>query len=133
MTKERRAAIRQWEYIVGQLKHGTPFTPTMKELATPYTWRHTCWFCQYVRKDYRCYLKSRENIPVVINGCEKCPLYKYEKNRLEKEGKAVPENKCGCDGYNGYYSLFGQVTRLNSMKAAEKILAMLKGEKLWLN
>ena len=129
MTKERKAAVRQWEYIVGQLKQGATFTPTMKELATPYTWKHTCWFCQYVRKDYRESLKSRCNIPRNVNRCTKCPLYKYAVSMLRKEGKVIPKNMCGCDNK---YALFGLVVRFSSIEAAEKILAMLKGEKLWL-
>lgn len=131
MTKERKAAIRQWEYIVGQLMQGRPFTTEMKKASTPYEWKHGCWFCQYVRKDYRESLKSRKYIPYNSNRCTKCPLYKYIVSMLRKKGKAIPKNMCGCDVDNDY-SLFGQVVRFNSIEAAKKILAMLKGEKLWL-
>lgn len=129
MTKERRLAIQMWEQIVEALeqgKHDTkyarPIAQVIKEAFCEehnLEWKHGCWFCQYVRHDYRYRLPSRRYIDSHYNGCQKCPLY--------KEGKGIFEDDdCGCE--NAKATLWGQVYEDGNVDAARRILELLKGE-----
>lgn len=129
MTKERRLAIEMWEQIVDALddgKHGKycarPIVSNIKEAFCEehnLKWKADCWFCQYVRHDYRYRLPSRRYIAPRYNGCQKCPLY--------KEGKGIFEDDdCGCE--NTKATLWGQVCEEGNVDAAKRILELLKGE-----
>lgn len=88
-------------------------------------WKCLCWFCQYVRQDYRSDLPSREDISIKYNGCQKCPIYKY--------GRCTGD-ECGCEP-RFKASVFTQALHASEdadrREAAEIIVRLLKGEKLW--
>ncbi len=91
MTRERRLAIQMWEEICANPhSHINAIKERFCEEHS-LDWKHGCWFCQYVRKDYRVHLKSRHDIDPAINACEACPLYKWFASR-----NLVSQNFCGC-------------------------------------
>lgn len=131
MTKERRLAIKMWQEIVDMLeKENIDVDYQKNNFCKKYhvLWSHGCWFCQYVRKEYRSRLKSRRDIDFDINGCENCPLYKEFQSR-----NAIPEEDfCGCS--TNYETLYSQVvkrfrSRTEKLNSAKKILELLKGNK----
>ena len=127
MTKERRLAIQMWEQIVQVLddgKHGKycarPIVSNIKEMFCRehgLEWKHDCWFCQYVRQDYRD-MPSRRYLDSYYNGCQKCPLYKERKDLLK-------EDDCGCEDTKA--TLWEQVCEEGNVDAAKRILELLKG------
>lgn len=125
MTKERRLAIEMWEDIY---KSSVQAVEALKEnfcAEHDLQWKHHCWFCQYVRKDCRAYLKSREAIDPGVNACEECPLYKWYEAR-----RTTPKNFCGCDiNFDTIY----QRIRRGDKEAILWVLRALKGEPIWLN
>lgn len=120
MTKERRLAIQMWEEI---LQKQPRYIVVYKDGFCgehALNWQHSCWFCQYVRKDYRD-LPSREDILYEHNGCQKCPIYKYNK---------CIGDECGCNrGLFKQAAYFADNTR--RQEAIKLIIRLLKGEKLW--
>lgn len=121
MTKERSLAIQMWEEI---LEHQPCTVFIYKDRFCSehrLSWTYGCWFCEYVRQDFRLNLLSRLDIPEDFNGCQKCPIYKYNKC----EGDA-----CGCEG-----GIFEQACKASDVfrrkEATKIIIRLLKGEKLW--
>lgn len=121
MTKERRLAIQMWEEIAEQ--QPSSISVYKKGFCKEHylNWRNECWFCQYVRQDYRYDLPSRRHIVWVKNECQKCPIYKYN---------GCTGDQCGCS--QGLYpqALMGPDVA-KRREAAEIIVRLLKGEKLW--
>lgn len=132
MTKERRLAIEMWERIIVGIKMGTlrsglavdRFKSTFCEEHN-LNWQHDCWFCQYVRHDYRANLPSREDIEIHSNNCYECPLYKYLSTQI-----APGSNGCGCDT-TLHTPLYSRVLHELDIEAAELIMKALKGEEIW--
>lgn len=127
MTKERRLAIKMWEQIVEVLENGRPgrfYQPLISIIKEDFCrehnleWKAGCWFCQYVRQDYRYKLLSRKSIPPSYNGCQHCPLYKERKDMLG-------DDECGCA--DDKETLWKQVYEDNNVFAARRILELLKG------
>ena len=117
MTKERKAAIEQWETIKKQLKE----TGVFKKPATDYRWLCNCWFCQYVRD---------HSTPCYDNGCTKCPLWKWAKAHYN----SIENEDCGCSSYypSLYHTAADESERLTErLKACDLIIAALKGEHIW--
>jgi len=118
MTKERKAAIEQWETI----REGIQFDGSFKKPLTPYLWSNNCWFCNYVRD-----LGTR----MPDNGCRKCPLWKWAKTH-----SFITETDCGCS-HNWYYNTLYNIVcdeKYSSyvrIKACDLIIAALKGEHIW--
>jgi hypothetical protein len=132
MTKERRLAIQMWEQIVTGIKNGTlRVGPAIDRFKTRFCdehkldWKIDCWFCQYIRKDFRSNLPSRKNVKVWTNGCRECPLYKY----LEAQ-QTLGYNECGCQAAINT-SLYARVLYQLDVEAAELIVKALKGEEIW--
>lgn len=131
MTKERRLAIEMWEQIVDVLENGTPgkcYLPVINTIKEDFCrahnleWKYCCWFCQYVRRDWRPDLPSREGIPKYRNGCQRCPLYKERADIFDANG-----DECGCIDLKE--TLWKQVTDDYNVYAARRILELLKGVK----
>lgn len=123
MTKERRLAIEMWEYIY---KHPHLIHEFFKEDFCAWhdlKWKFECWFCQYVRKDYRDNLTSREDIDPAENACGKCPLYKWYASRHQ-----VSFDFCGCDYDN--YTIYQRVLK-GDKEAILLVIKALKGEPIW--
>ena len=125
MTKERRLAIEMWERIVKELENEKRYvlpTDTIGDIKADVCksnnlhWKYNCWFCQYMRYDYR-YLPSREHIPQESNGCQNCPLYKEHEDMLY-------DDECGCT--HRVKTLWNRVTD-GDVSAAKRILELLKG------
>lgn len=121
MTKERRLAIQMWEEIaeqqpssISEYKEGF-----CKEHSLD--WENECWFCQYVRQDRRYKLPSRSNMSSRINGRQKCPIYRYN---------GCMEDACGC-AFGIYEQAIQAIEVAERREAAEIIVRLLKGEKLW--
>ena len=130
MTRERRLAIELWKQIVKTCeKSSIVDIPGIKEsFCTKHQlkWKNNCWFCQYVRKDYRFELDSRSKISLNANCCFKCPLYKYSKKQYDWGDW---EDNCGCSSYDAYtWSLWERVSFSGDAEAAKLILRALKGE-----
>ena len=130
MTRERRLAIKMWEQIVRALENGkhSPYyaRPIVVEIKEDFCkkhhlmWKSNCWFCQYVRKDWRPNIPSRINIPDDVNGCQCCPLYKEQKDILNYDDG-------GCTIYKK--TLWKQVVVDGNVDAARRILELLRGSK----
>lgn len=128
MTKERRLAIQMWEQIVEALEQGKhdsryarPIASVIKDAFCEehnLKWKCNCWFCQYMRHDYRD-IPSREHIRKEWNGCQHCPLYKEHEDILDYD-------ECGCT--EDKETLWGQVYEEGNVDAAKRILELLKGE-----
>ena len=118
MTKERKAAIEQWEIIRKQLVSTGPFCKP----ESGYAWMFNCWFCQYV---------GSPNGHNMDNGCRKCPLWKWAD---VFNGEFFTKCDCGCSG--GYITLYSIVTGehldiAERLKACDLIIRALKGEHIW--
>lgn len=130
MTKERRLAIEMWEQIVKALENGEHDSSFGDSEAVPIKsrfchehnldWKCECWFCQYVRKDWRYDMPSRADIPEHSNRCQKCPLYKEHKDILDYD-------ECGCT--DNKETLWLKVDRDGDVEAAKRILELLRGSK----
>lgn len=127
MTKERRLAIKMWKQIVKALMKGEyefgcadyVISCIKHKFCNKYNleWRNECWFCQYVRQDWR-KMPSRINISVDVNGCQCCPLYKEHADILDHD-------ECGCT--NAKETLWMK-TNIGDVDAARRILELLKGK-----
>lgn len=132
MTKERRLAIEMWEYIRDHLTDiGFSLFDFKEKFCEEHNldWQNDCWFCQYVRKDYRMLLHSREDINSRKNCCNKCPLSYYLENK-HPDNYNVKDDPCGCSFDNK--SLFEKAID-GSTGAADFIVEALKGEPIWRN
>lgn len=123
MTRERRLAVQQWEEIYKSSAQNIADVKASFCEEHDLQWKHNCWFCQYVRKDWRNYLKSRSNIDLGANACQKCPLYKWYAARHE-----TPEDFCGCD--TNFNTIYTGVCR-GDKEAVLLVLRALKGEPIW--
>ena len=129
MTKERRLAIEMWEQIVAALERGDQYPLYGKSEATKIKarfcrehnlwWKCNCWFCQYVRKDWRD-MPSREDIEPHENGCQKCPLYKERMDILSDDD---------CGWTNDKQTLWTRVSDYGDVEAARRISELLRGNK----
>lgn len=125
MTKERRLAIEMWTEIAKRLGDNSLNIGRFKIDFTKdhnLHWKENCWFCQYVRNDYRWELESRSDIGDEVEGCSRCPLFK---NSYEK----LYEDECGCSCKND--TIFCRVVygdREYQQEAAWKIVELLGGE-----
>lgn len=126
MTKERRLAIEMWEQIVEALEHDSRNVyEEVNQIKARFCCEHTlnwkceCWFCQYVRQDWRA-MPSREAISKRVNGCQKCPLYKEHEDSLDYD-------ECGCT--NDKQTLWTRVSDYEDVEAARRILELLRGNK----
>jgi hypothetical protein len=127
MTKERRLAIEMWEQIVEALeqgkhdkRHARPIASVIKDgfcEEHDLKWKCECWFCQYMRHDYRD-IPSRRNISEGWEGCQHCPLY------IEHED-ILGYDECGCTADKE--TLWNQVWKDGNVHAAKRILELLKG------
>ena len=115
MTKERKAAIAQWERIKEDLLRGGEFAKTR-----PYSWWYNCWFCQYIRFS---------RIDGTNSGCSKCPLWKYTASKCS----SLDETDCGCARWFSLYekarSFLNPLTV--RLEACDLIIRALKGERIW--
>lgn len=118
MTKERKAAIEQWETIKKQLKE----TGVFKKPDSGYIWQCNCWFCHYVRD---------HETPGDDNGCTRCPLWKYTAAHCA----SVTKYDCGCSTKikGSLYQIVTDESRNleERLKACDLIIAALKGEHIW--
>lgn len=125
MTRERRLAIQMWEEISQQQSDSIATYKADFCREHGLDWKNSCWFCQYVRQDYRKELPSRRYIPCGYNRCQECPIYKY--------GHCTGD-ECGCEP-DYKTSVFRQAIQACKVayrqEAAEIIVRLLKGEKLW--
>lgn len=125
MTKERRLAIEMWTGIAKEIGECNLNISAFKRKFTKdhnLYWQNDCWFCQYVRNDYRYELKSRSDIDELIEGCTRCPLFKNSYEKLHKE-------KCGCSCFHD--TIFNRVMNgdiEHQKEAAWKIVELLGGE-----
>lgn len=129
MTKERRLDIEMWEQIVNTLANGDK-TKSASDIVIHIKndfsekhhlmWKANCWFCQYVRHDWRNNMPSRMNISDDVNGCQCCPLYKERKDILNYDDG-------GCTLYKE--TLWKQVVVDGDVEAAKRILELLRGSK----
>lgn len=132
MTKERRLAIKMWEQIVEALeqgKHDPRYArPIVFEIKEDFSekhhlmWKASCWFCQYVRHDWRYGMASRVELDEHWNGCQKCPLYKESKDSL-----GLDYDECGCTDEKE--TLWIRVLEDGDVDAAKRILELLRGSK----
>jgi len=125
MTKERRLAIQMWEEIAQRDPDSVNLYKKDFCCKHDLDWKNDCWFCQYVRQDYREDLPSREDISTKYNGCQKCPIYKY--------GRCTGD-KCGCASMfktNLFIQVIHAIEADERREAAEIIVRLLKGEKPW--
>lgn len=121
MTRERKAAIKQWQ-LFRDLIRQDPTLPIAKPLVH-YKWNNNCWFCQYVRDNSDDSLRNNQ-------GCECCPLNKWAVNK----GLIKSEYDFGCD-FN-IPTLYAIVCNPKSylaarLEACDLIIKALKGEHIW--
>ena len=131
MTRERRLAIEMWEQIVKALENGEhssryarPIVSHIKDVFCEehqLDWKCGCWFCQYVRHDWRYDMVSRVGLDEHWNGCQKCPLYKEQKDSL-----GLDYDECGCTAEKAtlWIKVYG-----DDVEAAKRILELLRGSK----
>lgn len=124
MTKERRIAISMWTEIARMLENGEVFPITAVKTCfldgTGIEWQNDCWFCQYMRRDYREELPSRREIHRAAEGCDGCPLFR---NSYEK----LAEGVCGCDGC--FDTIYRSVSVLFNAESAWKVVELLGGKR----
>ena len=118
MTKERKAAIAQWERIKEYLAE----TGEFKKFDSWYRWQCNCWFCHYVRI---------HDAPDGDNGCRKCPLWKY----AVSHNYNITKYDCGCTSkhYGTLYGIArdGREALSERLAACDLITRALKGERIW--
>lgn len=100
MTKERKIAITIWHELrelieTGKIECEDDLLNYKKSLCADFgvNWMHGCWFCQYVRRDYKRHGDLWEGTGKGISqqGCELCPLAKNN-----PEYKKENDYDCGC-------------------------------------
>ena len=127
MTKERKAAIEQWQRVLEQLlriRDNPNISRYIFKKDMGYKWVANCWFCTYIRK------KEGGS-----QGCERCPLFKY--SVANKPDYCVSytsySDYCGC---TGSWSLYVRVRDIdndinNRIAACQLIISALKGIHIW--
>ena len=126
MTKERKLAIQMWEEIVEALEQGKRDTKYARPIVSVIKqafcekhnlkWENNCWFCQYIRHDYRP-MDTRKHISRYWNGCQHCPLYHEHEDIMRND-------ECGCTEFKN--TLWRQVWGENNVEAAKRILELLR-------
>lgn len=129
MTKERRLAVEMWEQIAERISDtGFDIGRFKSDFCKEHNlrWQHSCWFCQYVRKDCQDYLPSSVTRGLRgENGCQECPIYKYN---------GCTEDECGCTYWYGHglYAIvcnaYGAFSKEERIEAAKTIARLLRGE-----
>lgn len=122
MTRERRLAIQMWEEIATEWEKGS--IASLGTLQARFcrmndlNWNCDCWFCQYVRKDFRSGLPSRHHIDSRTNGCQECPIY--------RDSPDARGDMCGCSRKaNGVWSQL-RIGDVDRVKAARRIAELLR-------
>ena len=144
MTKERKIAIKIWEDIKQGILNDTltrrMFSENKADIARKYgvssyapdciRWDNDCWFCQYVRRDYKRFGDFWEGTGKAKGlgeeGCNLCPLAKA--HPLYDPSDA--EHDCGCMLPNSPYRIARNIFHTNEERAAacDLIIKALKGE-----
>jgi hypothetical protein len=125
MTKERKAAIEQWQRVLEQLLRirdnpNIYLSRYIYKKDMGYGWLANCWFCTYIRK------KEEGS-----QGCERCPLSKYDVAK-----GLLYSYYCGGCGCTGSWSLYGRVIDIDNdindrIAACQLIISALKGKHIW--
>ena len=149
MTKERKIAIKIWEDIKQRiLADNLPspaFHHSKKLIAEAYavsdvsfdtscsiSWDNVCWFCQYVRRDYKRFGDYWEGTGkgkgLGEEGCNFCPLAKA--HPLYDPSDA--QHDCGCLLPNSPYAIVCNFfsSKKERASACDIIIKALKGEKI---
>lgn len=144
MTKERKLAVKIWEEIKQRILTDTLpalMLHTSKMLiAEAYgvssdtscsiRWDNACWFCQYVRRDYKHFGDFWEGTGKGLGeeGCNFCPLAKA--HPLYDSSDA--QHDCGCNLFGSPYHIVCGIYRSKEERAAacDIIIKALKGEKI---
>lgn len=129
MTKERKAAIKQWQNVLEQLLRIRD-NPTYKSMYIykknmGYDWVSNCWFCTYMRKP------GGDS-----QGCERCPLFKYSvanKPDICLHYRNYKRDYCGCTGDLSLYTRVKNVDNdiYNRIAACKLIIQALQGQQIW--
>lgn len=144
MTKERKIAIKMWEEIKQRILTDTlpsqMFYTSKTLIAEEYDvssdtscsikWDNICWFCQYVRRDYKHFGDYWEGTGKGLGeeGCNFCPLAKahpwYDPSDAHHD--------CGCNLFGSPYRIASNLYRPKEERAAacDVIIKALKGEKI---
>lgn len=130
MTRERRIAIAMWEFIVEHFNEND--VAFLKEVFIgsypEINWHNNCWFCEYCRRDFRPH-PGRDGIEPACENCQLCPLYRYE---IAHGNHTTVEDACGCCSSDWLKEpLFTKAQLRHSKKAAETILMLMQGAKLY--
>lgn len=144
MTKERKLAIKMWEDIKQRILTDTlpsqVFFTSKTIIAKEYDvsldiscnirWANICWFCQYVRRDYKHFGDYWEGTGKGLGeeGCNFCPLAKA--HPLYNPSDA--HHDCGCTLFDSPYKIVISSFRPKEERAAacDIIIKALKGEKI---
>lgn len=146
MTKERKIAIKMWEEIKQRiLTDSLPcvaFNQSKRLIAKAYgvstpwekvcslQWDNTCWFCQYVRRDYGRFGDFWEGNGKGLGeeGCNFCPLAKAHPQYDPSDAR----HDCGCMLPDAPYCVASNIFHSKEERAAacDTIIKALKGEKI---
>lgn len=140
MTKERKLAIKIWEDIKQRILAGEfdrVFSFYMRKAEIVHTeyhidWMDSCWFCQYVRRDYNRFGDYWEHTGkgkgLGEEGCNLCPLAKAH----PKYNPSDAEQDCGCMlvGSPWHTLCKRHASRKKKAKACDLIIKALKGERI---
>lgn len=146
MTKERKLAIKMWEDIKQRILTDTLPRPTesfylnkmviAKEHGVSWDnscsikWDNACWFCQYVRRDYKHFGDYWEDTGKGLGeeGCNHCPLAKAHPQYDPSDA----QHDCGCDLFGAPFYIVCSRYRSKEERAAacDIIIKALKGEKI---
>ena len=123
MTKERKAAIKQWEHILEQLlrmRDNPNISMYIYKKDMGYSWLASRWFCTYMRKTEK-----------GSQGCERCPLFKY--SVAKDPFVRYKRDYCGCTGYCSLYIRVKNVDNdiYDRIAACQLIISALKGKHIW--
>lgn len=129
MTKERKAAISQWQNVLEQLlrmrDNPTYISMYIYKKNMGYDWVSNCWLCTYIRKHGE-----------GSQGCGRCPLFKYSvahKPSIRKFYPLYTRDYCGC---TGLWSLYERVKNTDNdindrIAACKLIIQALQGQQIW--
>ena len=146
MTTERKLAIKMWEDIKQRILTDTLPRPNesfylnkiliAKEHGVAWDnscdikWDNACWFCQYVRRDYRHFGDYWEGTGKGLGeeGCNYCPLAKAH----PRYDPSDAQHDCGCDLFASPFYVVCSKYRSKEERAAacDIIIKALKGEKI---
>lgn len=144
MTKERKIAIKIWEEIKQRILTDTLPSQMLhvskvliareydvsSDTSCSIRWDNVCWFCQYVRRDYKRFGDYQEGTGKGLGeeGCNFCPLAKA--HPLYDPSDA--SHDCGCFLHGSPYKIVSSIYRPKEERAAacDIIIKALKGEKI---